>query len=545
MDDFGPYVVIGQVAVGSTATVYKSRHRQIDRIAAIKDLNPELRTVPLFIGRFRDEARLLAEFDDEHIVTVYDFVEEPTRSWIAEEWVDGATVETVLTSYGPMTAEQSLGVLRGALLGLAYAHDRHVVHGDLSPGNIITDLNGTSMLIDFGLSAPIGSTGVRGTPAFTSPEAVRGEPLGTASDVYAIGAVLFLLLTGRPPFPAATAEAVLQAHLERPAPAVREHGAALAGLLADSLAKDPAARPPDARAFLERMEHGARERYGANWLDRASVAGVVTAATGGAAGAAMLTSGASGLPTGGGAPAPSDTSHVDLAASTGRAARRLSRGAKIAVGAGVGVVAAGTVLAVALSSGSATPRSAALHNTASQTPSPVATVSTLRATPLPALRSVPTGGRYRFVSRIASTNFPGSAVGTTTTRTWTVRVACATGSCTLAVTSSSGLHLAGTFDGTAMNFTKTVPVNGPCVYPSGPKKGKVAPHTFYRRTDFFQAHLSVVRRSPGPQPASGTAVLLTGTGSDNEPSGTVSAGCTNDGKTYRATYAYTMTYLGG
>src|SRR3954471_11447116 len=144
--EFGNYEVVERIAAGSTATVYKARHRELGQFAAIKELNAELRESPHALQRFRAEAHILGGFDDPHIVTVYDFVEEPGRSWIAEEWVDGVTVETLLAGSGAMTGEQCLGVLRGALQGLAYAHARQVVHGDIAPGNIISDRAGTSKL---------------------------------------------------------------------------------------------------------------------------------------------------------------------------------------------------------------------------------------------------------------------------------------------------------------------------------------------------------------------------------------------------------------
>ena len=110
---FGNYDMVQRIAAGSTATVYKARHRELGQFAAIKELNAELRESPRALQRFRAEAHILAGFDDPHIVTVYDFVEEPGRSWIAEEWVDGVSIETLLAGAGAMTAEQCSGSSAG------------------------------------------------------------------------------------------------------------------------------------------------------------------------------------------------------------------------------------------------------------------------------------------------------------------------------------------------------------------------------------------------------------------------------------------------
>jgi eukaryotic-like serine/threonine-protein kinase len=283
MAAFGSYDVLEIVAVSSTGIIYRARHREIGRLAAIKELSEQLRAVPGLLDRFRSEAPTLASLDDDHVVAVFDFVEEPDRVWIAEEWVDGVTIAGLLVAGRQLSAEQSLGVLRGALLGLAHAHDRNLVHRDFSPANIVTDEAGTAKLLDFGLAAPVGGTGVCGTPAYMSPEAVRGEAVSKSSDVYSAAAVLYTMLSGRPPFSAVSVEAVLRAQVAKPPPLLAGHGSALAKLVSAGLAKDPAARPADARAFVYRLEDAAQQRYGVTWLERASIAGMASAATAGGA----------------------------------------------------------------------------------------------------------------------------------------------------------------------------------------------------------------------------------------------------------------------
>jgi hypothetical protein len=223
----------------------------------------------------RLEARRLSELDCPHIVAVYDFVEEAELAYLVTEWVDGETLREMLERVTTLTPEQSLGVLRGALMGLQYAHQRQLVHGDVSPGNLIVDRSGTTKLIDFGLAAPAGESGVSGTPAYLSPEAASGRPLLPASDVYSAAAVLFQLLAGRPVFAGTDVVSVVRAQRDDVAPALEGHGPKLKELLARALAKDPALRPVDAGAFLVELEAAAAERFGAGWLSKGSVASLV------------------------------------------------------------------------------------------------------------------------------------------------------------------------------------------------------------------------------------------------------------------------------
>ncbi len=289
---FAGYVVEGLVAEGPAATVWRAMQPELGRRVAIKALTPALSADASAIARLRLEARRLSELESPNIVAVYDFVEDAEPAYLVTEWVVGETVRELLERVGTLTPEQSLGVLRGALMGLDYAHQRQLVHGDVSPGNLIVDRSGTTKLIDFGLAAPTGETGVSGTPAYLSPEAASAQPLLPASDVYSAAAVLFQLLAGRPVFARPDAVSVVRAHREEVAPALEGHGPELEGLVARALAKDPAARPADAGAFLGELERAAAERYGAGWLAKASVASLV--GVGGAAAAAGMATAAAG-----------------------------------------------------------------------------------------------------------------------------------------------------------------------------------------------------------------------------------------------------------
>ena len=279
---FGAYDVVELVAEGSTGRVFRARHRELGRDAAVKVLSPAVSALPGMLDRLRSEAAVLAGLSHPHIVDLYDFVEDEPDPWLAEQWVDGAPLSAILAAGLPLTAEQATGVVRGALAGLAHAHDHQVVHRDVSTSNIVADLAGTSMLVDFGVATHVGaaaSAGVTGTPAYLSPEGTRGEVVGKPGDVYSAAAVLFELLAGGPVFTGSLTD-VLRQHAEVTAPRLTGAGPQLADLVARGLAKDPAERPQDAGAFLRELDDAAERHFGAGWLARSSIAGLVAGVAG-------------------------------------------------------------------------------------------------------------------------------------------------------------------------------------------------------------------------------------------------------------------------
>ena len=509
MKTFGLYEVVELVAVGSTGTVYRARHMELDRIAAIKELSPALRNVPGQLERMRNEARILGELDNVHVVAVYDYVEEPDRAWIAEEWVDGVTLQGMLIASGQLTPEQSVGVLRGALTGLACAHDRGVVHRDISPGNIIADRQGTSKLVDFGLAAPVGDTGVCGTPAYVSPEAARGGTVGKSSDVYSAASVLFTLLSGHPPFRAGDAVSVLRSHVDDPPPALTDHGVRLADLLRRAMAKDPAVRPPDAAAFLAELEDAAVERWGAGWLARASIAGLVASTAAGAAGTA--TAGSASAPA---AAVAGETVLVTTAAAVTGAAVAARRGvSKVALLASAAVltVAAGAAGAVALS------RSSSSDGAADLAAVP-AGVTQARQSAAAAVKAAETrrvsapAGVYTLTEVVVASDIPGLPVGKKFTSRWTLALTCNPKACTGSITDEDDdIHFA-TYDGDALvqEISSEPQVDeGPC---TDTETGQIAPDTHFKREQVFtQTPLEVTKRAAATEGEPGVPVTFTGT----------------------------------
>jgi eukaryotic-like serine/threonine-protein kinase len=480
---FGDYEVLEPIAEGSTGMVFMARHVGLDRVAAIKQLSPALRGQPGFVERLRTEAGVLAGLSHPNIVDVYDFVEETERVWLVEQWVEGMSLATILDTYGPLTPEQSVGVVRGAMAGLAHVHDQGVVHRDVSSSNILADMAGTSMLVDFGMAGPAGSgTGsATGTPAFLSPEAARGEIVGKPGDVYSAAAVLYLLLTGRPVFAGSAAQVVRQ-HLEAAAPRLSDHGSELESLVARSLAKDPAARPEDAGEFLAALEQAARRRFGEGWLERASIAGVVGSV---AAGAGI--SAASGVATGGAA----ETVVVDAAlgaihppppgpSSAGKPVRSAAAKAGIVIGGVVVTIGAvtGVVVAAGGDGGDDPAATSALNEAeeaaSSRSESPAAD---------PVVDLAPAGKWVLRSEIVRSTNsfFP---VGKKETFTWRLLLDCQDPSdCGGDVKSSSGNKFEFGWDGTELVIQRDTAVGeGPC---RSDETGEEVPGTHAKETVRF------------------------------------------------------------
>jgi len=276
---FGEYVVAGRIGEGSTGIVWLAEHPDIDRKVAVKQLAPALAANPEFRARFRAEARTLASLSHPNVVTIYDYVDDENGPYLVEEWIDGSSLDRVVARAGRLDAPQAIGVLRGALSGLAAAHARGIVHGDVSVHNVLVDGAGTSKLIDFGLSSPSGATGGgSGAPAYASPEAARGDALDARSDVYSAGCVLFELLAGHAPFQAANAAELASVHADAPVPRVPGANAHVADVVTRAMAKNPADRFPDAAAFLAALEPATERDLGAGWLAGASIAAFVVVA---------------------------------------------------------------------------------------------------------------------------------------------------------------------------------------------------------------------------------------------------------------------------
>jgi serine/threonine-protein kinase len=247
---------------GSFATTYLARHGGTGREVALKLLHPHRLQDPEFCRRFVREARVGARLDHPGLVAVL----EAEPSWIAMEYVAGPTLAARLQEAGVMTVAEATGIALGIAEAMAYAHAHGVVHRDLKPANVILARTGPKVA-DLGIVRELDAAGQTttlaflGTPLYAAPEAQARSGSGPPADGYSLGAILFEMLDGRPPFRGETPFAILEQHRSAPVPDLRLRSGVppeLAGLVEELLAKDPDKRPKDSQvvARLKRIRAG-------------------------------------------------------------------------------------------------------------------------------------------------------------------------------------------------------------------------------------------------------------------------------------------------
>jgi serine/threonine protein kinase len=262
--------VLGQGGMGA---VYRGVQLALDKPYAIKVLLPSLTSDPLFVARFRQEARIAAAIGHPGIVEVFDYGVEDGIAYYVMELLQGQSLADYIGADRALAPEEAVRIVAAAADAVASAHDRGVIHRDLKPANLFLargDGGGPVVkVLDFGVSKATMFTGaaseprtvsgsVCGTPAYMSPEQLGRGKLDARSDLYSLGVVLYRLLTGKVPFGAAEAVLVMYMHLERPAPPL-EPGlseavpAALQEVLFRSLAKRPEDRFGSMREFAQAL----------------------------------------------------------------------------------------------------------------------------------------------------------------------------------------------------------------------------------------------------------------------------------------------------
>lgn len=294
----GRYRILERIGSGGMADVYRAEDLQLGRDVALKILYRRFSEDPEFVERFRREASSAAGLQHPHVVSVYDRGEWDGTYYIAMEHLDGRSLKRVVLDEGPLEPARAVDLVIQILRAAKFAHKRGVIHRDLKPHNVIVDGEGRAKVTDFGIAlagaSDMTQTGsIMGTAQYLSPEQAQGQPVTGQSDLYAIGVILFELLTGRIPFDGDSAVTIALKQVNETAPAPSTFNPAvppdLDAVVHRALQKDPALRFPDADSFIAALEDVAAR------LPGSASTGVTSVAAAGL-GAAGLAAAAYGLP---------------------------------------------------------------------------------------------------------------------------------------------------------------------------------------------------------------------------------------------------------
>jgi hypothetical protein len=257
------YDIEALVGHGGMGVVYRAQERELNRMVALKVL--PLGTSPELAERFRREARVAANLNHPNIIPIHRIGQAAGTYFFTMRFVEGRALDAILESQGALSVPVTLLVLQNVLAGLAYAHDRRVIHRDIKGANVLIEHDGHVVLADLGIARALedvasltASGSVLGTPHYMSPEQCAGQRLGPQSDQYAVGVLAFQMLTGQVPFDAETIVGVLQQHMTAEPPellALRDDvPPELAEIVRRALEKDPARRFDSTRGMLHAVE---------------------------------------------------------------------------------------------------------------------------------------------------------------------------------------------------------------------------------------------------------------------------------------------------
>src|SRR5690349_21490292 len=263
----GHYDLVAELGRGGMGVVYKGYEASLNRYVAIKVLADSLAHDPGIKERFLREARSMAALNDPHIIQLYFIGDDEGQTFFVMEFVDGESLGSVLKRERKLKPEQAAKIIYQTAMGLSTAHDRGVIHRDIKPGNLMLTARGSVKIADFGIalttqdfSKKLTGTGeFVGTPGYLSPEVCLGKPVDQRSDIFALGIVLFEMLTGRTPFSDESPLKLMLDVVQSQIPDVREInaevGPEVAAILGKMLEKDPAARYESTHALVDDLEN--------------------------------------------------------------------------------------------------------------------------------------------------------------------------------------------------------------------------------------------------------------------------------------------------
>jgi beta-lactam-binding protein with PASTA domain len=259
------YEVEGRIGAGGMAEVWRGHDRVLNRTVAIKTLLPQFASDASFVDRFRREAQAAARLNHPGIVSVYDSGTDGDTPYIVMEFIEGRTLADYLASGKTIPPMESAKIAQDIAEALAVAHAQGVIHRDIKPANVMVTRDGKLLVMDFGIARLISgpetapqTSAVLGTASYLSPEQAQGQPVDARTDIYALGVVLYEMLTGRPPFtgdsPMAIAYKQVNATPPAPSSANPDVPPELDAVVMRALSKNPANRYQSGKEFADDLE---------------------------------------------------------------------------------------------------------------------------------------------------------------------------------------------------------------------------------------------------------------------------------------------------
>ena len=266
----GPYRVLDLLGTGGMGRVHRALDEVLDREVALKTLLPALAADSEFVARFTREARAAASLNHPNITQIYATGQEGPTPWFSMELIRGRSLETMSRDLGAIEPYEAASYIRQAAAGLRHAAQKGLIHRDIKPSNLMLTTDGVVKITDFGLAKAaqadtrLTATGeVLGSPGYISPEQAQGQPIDLRSDIYSLGATFYHLITGRLPFQAPTAVAMIMKHMNEPLKSPRAVNAAIpfpiASIVQKMMAKRPGERFQDYDALLRDLDRALSE----------------------------------------------------------------------------------------------------------------------------------------------------------------------------------------------------------------------------------------------------------------------------------------------
>jgi len=263
--EIASYRILEKLGQGGMGVVYKAVDTGLDRMVAMKVLNPDLSKNPELVERFRAEARAQANLNHTNLATLYAFMVHQGTAIMVMEFVEGETFAQIIRRRGPIPEVEAIPLFRQALLGIGYAHRAGILHRDIKPSNLMLNKNGLVKVMDFGIAKVMGARGMTrtgtqlGTLAYMSPEQIQNRNVDIRSDVYELGITLYEMLTGHLPFESDSEFQIMQDHVYTPPPPPSKYypyiNKGVENVILKSIEKNSDARFQTVEQFGAALEH--------------------------------------------------------------------------------------------------------------------------------------------------------------------------------------------------------------------------------------------------------------------------------------------------